>query len=139
MQTPQQSQTSESSNELSELIKDIKITMLTVADGEGAFMSRPMYPQEMDEAGDLWFFASEGSEQTMLIPQDGRVILNYAGTDIGRYVVVYGTGELSKDRAKMEALWSPNMKAWFPEGLEDPEICLIKITPESAEYWDTPG
>ena len=44
-----------------------------------------------------------------------------------------------QDRAKAEALWNPLYKAWFPKGVEDPDLCLLKVTPTQAEYWDTPG
>ena len=44
-----------------------------------------------------------------------------------------------KDRAKMEELWSPILKAWFPEGLDDPHLCLLKVTAEQAEYWESPS
>ena len=44
-----------------------------------------------------------------------------------------------KDRAKIEELWNPILKAWFPEGLDDPSLCLLKVTVEEAEYWDSPN
>jgi hypothetical protein len=39
----------------------------------------------------------------------------------------------------MEELWNPMYKAWFPKGLEDPEIALLKIHVTEAEYWDPPN
>ncbi len=39
----------------------------------------------------------------------------------------------------MEELWNPILKAWFPEGLDDPNICLLKVNVEQAEYWDSPS
>jgi general stress protein 26 len=50
---------------------------------------------------------------------------------------VSGKASVVKDKAKMEELWSPIMKAWYPEGLETPGISLLKIDIESAAYWDT--
>ena len=43
----------------------------------------------------------------------------------------------AKDRAKAEELWNPMVKAWFPGGLDDPHLALIKVTIQSAEYWDS--
>ncbi len=37
----------------------------------------------------------------------------------------------------MEELWNPILKAWFPKGLDDPNITLLKVSVESAEYWDS--
>jgi general stress protein 26 len=28
------------------------------------------------------------------------------------------------------------VKAWFPDGVDDPRLILLKVTPETAEYWD---
>ena len=41
-----------------------------------------------------------------------------------------------RDKAKIEELWQPQLKAWFPEGTETPDIALLKVTVERAEYWD---
>ena len=37
----------------------------------------------------------------------------------------------------MHDLWNPMLKPWFPDGLETPDIALLKITADHAEYWDT--
>jgi general stress protein 26 len=47
------------------------------------------------------------------------------------------TAEIVFDQQKTEELWNPIAKAWFKEGKTDPEISLIKVTPENAYYWDT--
>jgi general stress protein 26 len=65
--------------------------------------------------------------------------LSYASPDDNAYVSVSGTAEIVKDKAKMEELWNPILKAWFPDGLETPGICLLKVTAEQAEYWDSPN
>ena len=43
------------------------------------------------------------------------------------------------DRGKMKELWSPLHKAWFPKGLDDPNIELLRIDVDRAEYWDAPS
>lgn len=44
-----------------------------------------------------------------------------------------------RDKAKAEELWNPILKAWFPKGLEDPELALLKVEIGKAEYWDLPS
>ena len=36
----------------------------------------------------------------------------------------------------MEELWKPALKTWFPKGLEDPDIALLKVKAEHIQYWD---
>ena len=73
------------------------------------------------------------------IKQDAHVNLSYAEPADQKFVSVSGKATLSKDRAKIDELWDPSVKAWFPEGKEDPELTIIKVTPTKGEYWDTSG
>ena len=52
---------------------------------------------------------------------------------------VAGRASIVNDRAKIEELWSPAMKLFFPGGKDDPDLCLIRVEVDSAEYWDGPG
>ena len=124
---------------LKDKIKDIRIAMLTTIDREGDMHSRPMATQEMDEAGNLWFFTSDESSKISELQRDNKVQLSYSSESSDTYVSVSGVAELVKDRQKIDELWSDKFKAWFPNGKNDPQIALLKIVPEKAEYWDRPG
>jgi general stress protein 26 len=54
-------------------------------------------------------------------------------------VSVTGVANLVRDRKKIEELWRPEFRMWFPEGKDDPEIALMQIKLEKAEYWDSPS
>lgn len=131
-------QHSETLEKLKGLLEGIDFAMLTTITG-GKMHSRPMSTQELDENGDLWFFTSDDSRKIDEIEQDNRINVAYSNPNGNTYVSVFGMGEVVKDRAKIEELWSPIYKAWFPEGLDDPKICLLKIAVEEAEYWDAPN
>jgi len=120
------------------LTEGIDFCMLTTING-GQLRSRPMSTQEMDEDGDLWFFTSDQTHKVDEIEADNRVNAAYSQPDDNVYVSVSGRGSIVKDRQKIEELWSPILKAWFPDGLEDPTLCLLKVSVEEAEYWDSPN
>lgn len=128
----------ESIEKIRELTHDIDFCMLTTFDG-GQLRSRPMSTQEMEFDGELWFFTSDNTHKIDEIAKDNRVCAAYSKPDDNTYLSLSGRAEVVKDRAKIEELWSPALKAWFPEGLEDPHICLLKIPVEQAEYWDAPS
>jgi general stress protein 26 len=44
---------------------------------------------------------------------------------------------VSRDKEKIRELWSPVIKRWFTEGVDDPRITVIKVTPTDGYYWDT--
>lgn len=125
----------ESIKKLNDLIQDIKIAMLTTIDW-GILRSRPMATQEAEFDGDLWFMTSSETHKTEEIEKDRRVNISYASPASNTYVSVSGTAQIINDRAKVEEFWSPIYKAWFPKGLDDPTICLLKVSVEQAEYWD---
>jgi general stress protein 26 len=118
------------------MLEGIDFCMLTTIDG-GKLRSRPMSTQELGENGELWFFTRDNTHKMDEIAADNRVNVAYAKPDDNTYVSVSGAATLSKDRAKMEELWSPILKAWFPDGLEDPNICLLKVDVDEAEYWES--
>jgi general stress protein 26 len=66
------------------------------------------------------------------------VNVSFADASDQKYVSVSGTAVVSNDRAKIKQLFSTPAKAWW-NSAEDPNIRVLKIAPESAEYWDSPG
>ncbi len=125
-------------DKLKKLIEGIDFCMLTTIDN-GHFRSRPMSTQEFEFDGDLWFFTSDNTHKVEEIGKDSRVNVAYSKPDDSRFVSVSGRTEISKDREKIEDLWNPVLKAWFPEGLDDPHLCLLRVDVEQAEYWDQPS
>ncbi len=122
---------------IGEFIMDIDFTMLTTIDETGNLQSRPMSTQKIEFDGDVYFFTYEDSNKVQHIKSNPRTNLAYSAPDQQTYVSLKGTAETNNDRRKMEELWQPPLKAWFPDGLETPGIILIKVTVETAEYWDS--
>jgi general stress protein 26 len=125
---------------LKELVKDIDFCMLTTVDESGDLHSRPMSSNgDIDENGDIWFFTNSSSHKVSEIARLPKVNVSFADPDEQRYVSVSGRGELVRDQKKIEELWRPEFKIWFPEGKDDPEIALLRVSLEKAEYWDSPS
>ena len=118
------------------LIKDVKIAMLTTLDG-GVMRARPMATQQAKFDGTLWFMTSSRTHKVDEVRADNRVNVSYSDPSHNTYVSVSGRADVVTDRAKIEELWNPIYKAWFPDGLDDPTICLLKVHVDQAEYWDS--
>lgn len=117
-------------------IKDVRVAMLTTVEDDGSLRSRPMYTQQAEFDGELWFFTADDSGKVEEISREHQVNLSYAEPKNSRYVSVSGVAELVKDRSKIEELWSPMLKAWFKDGLDDPHLALLRVRVTEAEYWD---
>jgi len=84
----------------------------------------------------IWFFSPNNTEKVEAIRTSQRVNLAYVDHSGKRYVSVSGYCELVRDHAKAKELWSSDYKAWFPGGLDDANLILLKVNVQQAEYWD---
>ena len=121
-----------------ELIKDIRVAMVTTLADDGSLHSRPLATLEVEFAGALWFFTRAAASQADDVKNTGRVNLSYVGPRGARFASVAGTAEIVRDRARARELWRPEYAAWFPGGAEDPDLALLKVSVEKVEYWDSP-
>ncbi len=119
------------------LASAIRVGMLTTIDEIGRLISRPMAQQEVEFDGDLWFFAERDSRKVAHIAAIPEVSVTLTSKDT--WISIYGTAELVDDREKARELWNGWVEAWLPQGVDDPNVVLLKVTAMSAEYWDTPG
>jgi general stress protein 26 len=130
----------ESLEKLRELIKDIDFCMLTTIDEQGDPHSRPMSSNgDIDPDGDLWFFTQASSHKVREVERLPKVNVSFADPGNQRYLSVTGSARLVRDQKKIEELWRPEFKIWFPKGKDDPEVALLRISLESGEYWDNPS
>lgn len=115
------------------LIKNIDTAMLTTVSDEG-LVSRPMKTQEVEFDGDLWFFTKKETEKYREILHEKDVNVAYVGKS---YVSVRGRAEIVEDLNKKKELWSKAYEKIMQTTYDDPDVILIKIEAEAAEYWET--
>lgn len=122
---------------LKEMVEKVGICMFTTLTADNDFSSRPMGTAKVEEDGSIWFFTNEYSPKSKEISKDNEVSLAYSNPSSNTYIAVNGKAELVDDQARKESYFSAPIKAWFPNGPEDPNLILIKVTPSAAEYWDS--
>lgn len=120
------------------MMKAINFAMLTTEDGDN-LRARPMVAAQSEFDGTLWFFTRAGSHKVDEVQQDQRVGVTYADPSKQDYVSLSGKARLVRDRASIDNHWSEAMRTWFPKGKDDPEIGLLKVDIDMAEYWDAPN
>jgi general stress protein 26 len=123
---------------LADLIADAEVAMLTTEDADGTLRSRPLMTLEMDEQGRLWFFTELSTRKVGEMDRHRKVNLSYADVARQSFVSISGRVRLLRDPDKARDLWTQRVKPWFPSGLDDPDLGLLEVTVEEAEYWDVP-
>ncbi len=117
-------------------IKDLRFAMLTTHDPDGSLTARPMTVSQKQFDGSLWFFTSRTSPPAEAVAANPEVGVQFVDTHQDLYVSLSGEAVLERDRVRIDGLWSPMMKAYFPKGVDDPDLTLLRVDVHKAEYWD---
>lgn len=120
-----------------EIARSAHMCMVTVADGSGALLSRPMAPQQVTDEGDVMFLIDTTASQASQITAHPAV--NLAFVEGSRWLSISGRGKVVRDQAQVKKLWNAAAEAWFPEGPDDSHLGVLRVRGKSAEYWDAPG
>jgi general stress protein 26 len=126
----------EQRDKVKRMVADAKIAMLTTMTENGKHVSRPMAVQDVEFDGDLWFFTYADSDLVEQIGVHPQVNVAFSDQKHNNWISVSGAAQRVEDRAQAERLWNPFLKAWFPDGLETPNLTLVKVHAETAEYWE---
>jgi general stress protein 26 len=121
---------------LAGMIRDIPVAMLTTTSPRGWLRSRPMVVQQAPFDGDLWFFTSGTAAKAADIRDHREVNVSLASPERDRYISISGLAMLVDDRALAGRLWHEGYRPWFPAGLDEPDLRLIRVAAQEAEYWD---
>jgi general stress protein 26 len=128
--------TSDHVDRLNAMIDSIEIAMLTSVGADDTLHSRPMLVQEVQDDGTIWFFTSKSASAAYESEENCRVNVSYVDAKRSIFISVAGCAGVSEEREKMAQLWDPRLSAWFPKGLDDPELRLLRVQIDRAEYWD---
>lgn len=124
-------------HKLKTLINEVNVAMLNSLRANGEFYSRPMNTIELDDDANLYFFSDEHTPDEHDIAINNNVSVTYTNPENNTYIALSGKLYLAHDQDKIEQLWIPAMKAWFPKGKTDPRLTLIRVEVLKAEYWDS--
>jgi general stress protein 26 len=120
-----------------ELMKKIGFAMLVTHDGD-KLRARPMSACLERGENTIYFLTDVRRHKDEEIERNPGINLSFADAGDQKYVSVTGTAVVSNDRAKIKQLFSTPAKAWW-DSADDPNIRVLKVTPDDAEFWDTPG
>jgi general stress protein 26 len=119
--------------QLQELLKGIRIAMLTSPEPGGELHGRPLTVQRVDADGTIWFLVAKGSE--WVTPEALRQV-NVAFVDADTWVSVAGAATLVTDTSVLADLGDPVSGSWFDD--EHPPVA-VRVSVERADYWSAPG
>ena len=120
-----------------DLLKKIGVAMLITRDGE-KLRGRPMSAYVEREENAIYFLTDARRHKDDKIARNPNINLSFADAGSQKYVSLTGSATVSNDRAKIKQLFSTPAKAWWGSA-DDSNIRVLKIAPDDAEFWDSPG
>lgn len=123
-------------HELANALPKGEVVMLTSQALDGRLNARPMLLQDVDAGGSLWFFIGRSSSAAEEIKVSHQVAVVHADEAEKRYVALTGKAWLVDDLRRAQDLWQGDVAHWFPQGIEDPDLTLLRIDPQTAERWE---
>lgn len=117
------------------LVNEINVCMF-ITNKQEADHTRPMATVEVEENGTLWFFTDIRSIKVEEINSNHTVHLVYAHPGKESYLDVWAEASVVTDMQSKKDKWTPFVKAWFPDGVDDPNLALLKVQPQDVYYWD---
>jgi general stress protein 26 len=122
---------------LLELLGTFRTAMLVTRTADGVLRARPLSLAKEHDGGALYFATSIESPKVGELEAAPDVVVTLQGSD--SYLSISGTARITRDRALVHRLWSELWRVWFPDGEDDPTLCLVEVMPKEAEYWDQRG
>jgi len=130
--------TSQQIRSLRSLLQGIESGFLTTIDEDGSLHSRPMSMSgEIEDDATLWFFTLTSSHKVSEIEQHQQVSVNFCVHEQQIYLSLSGTAYLVQDENKLREKWRPQLTTWFPQGLEETDLSLLKVKINKAEHWES--
>jgi general stress protein 26 len=121
-----------------ELLEGFETAMLVTQGEDSPFHARPMAIARVESNCGLWFFTGRTSAKVSEVRNDERVLV-VCQDEMRCYVALRGTAQLIVDPKKAAELWKESYRTWFPKGTDDPDLLLLRVEAEDAEYWDNEG
>ena len=124
-------------NTLDALIGKFDTAMLITHSLDGALRARPMAIAEHGDGAVLYFATRAHDEKLEEVIQSPRVAITMQAENT--YLSISGEARVLTNQVLADSLWSASMRLWFPDGPDDPDLVVLLVDPEYAEYWDRSG
>ncbi|MDR3164260.1 MAG: pyridoxamine 5'-phosphate oxidase family protein, partial [Synergistaceae bacterium] len=84
----------------------------------------------------LWFVASEESSKVKELLRDDKAVIYVPAARGGGEVRFWGNVEILEDMASRKKVWSDEYAAHFPNGIESPDVRVLRFQVSNGIYVD---
>jgi general stress protein 26 len=121
-----------------DIIEEVGVCMLTTRSGAG-LRARPLEARPDRDAGLIFVVTDIHSSKEDEIEAEPDVGLVFIDAGDKAYLSITGRAVVMRDAEKIRMVWQKTDEVWWPGGPNDPNVCLLRIEPLTAELWDGPA
>ena len=120
-----------------DIVEKVGVCMLTTRFA-GGLRARPVEARPDRDAGLIWFVTDAHSAKEHEIEAEHDVCLVFIDHAAKAYLSITARAEVRNDHAKAAEIWKATDGAWW-KGPDDPDVCVLRVKPVTAELWDGPA
>lgn len=119
------------------IVERVGVCMLTTHSADG-LRARPVEPRLDRDAGLIWVVTDLRSGKEHEIETERDVGLTFVDDREKTYLSITARAIVQRDHAKAAEIWRYTDNLWW-KGPDDPNVCVLRIAPLTAELWDGPA
>jgi general stress protein 26 len=120
-----------------DVIERVPVAMLTTHSADG-LRARPVEPRPERATGLIWIVTDLRSAKEHEIEVEHDIGLAFIDKAENAYLSLTARAEVRRDHAKAAEIWKATDTMWW-HGPDDPNVCVLRVTPVTAELWDGPA
>jgi len=126
--------------QIATLINQIDVCLFATRGDDGQLHARPMSNNgQVEWDGQSWFFAPTDGRLVTELRADPAAVAAYRAEEGFAFVSVSGRATIETDPELKERYWLDDLERWFPNGPADPNVALIRLDAEEAQWWTEDG
>ena len=112
------------------------MAIISYVDDQGFPISKAMLPpREREEIKVFWFTTNTSSNKVKFFKENPKASIYFVDKRFFRGVSLVGTVEVLETAEAKERIWREGDTMYYPEGVTDPDYCVLRFTAEKGRYY----
>ncbi|MBU1108481.1 MAG: pyridoxamine 5'-phosphate oxidase family protein [Candidatus Riflebacteria bacterium] len=118
------------------IIDKSTVSIISSVDEDGFPNSKAMLPpRKREEIKNIFFTTNTSSMRVKQYSENPKACIYFFDKRFFRGVMLKGTMKILKDQKTKEMIWQDGDEMYYPEGIADPDYCVLKFTATSGRYY----
>lgn len=121
---------------IGKLIDKANMSIVSYVDDQGFPISKAMLaPREREGIKVFWFTTNTSSNKVKFFKENPKASIYFVDKRFFRGVSLVGTMEVLETAEAKERIWREGDTMYYPEGVTDPDYCVLQFTAETGRYY----